>query len=197
MRYWNQLNYRHIPYHTHTNMNVSAGEKLRNVARSGCGLCAACMMVESLTNYSLDVADCVKIAEECEASHAHGTDMAVLGPVLAKIFGLVYTATNDLEHVKRHLQCGGKVIARMGVPEGKEIGLFTKWEHFIYLDSTDGEEFCILDPSYTEKKFDLPERAGKVNDKNAPYLYCDVNVFHAETVTGAAKYYLFSRKKNA
>ena len=196
MRYWNQLNYRHVPYHTHTKMDVPESVKLRNVVRSGCGLCSACMMVELLTNYTLDVVDCVKIAEECEAGHGLGTDMTVLGPVLAKLFGLVYAATDDVEHVKRHLQCGGKVIARLGVPEGQEIGLFTNWEHFVLLDSTDGEEFCILDPSYREGKFDIPERVGKVNTVNAPYLYCDVDVLHRETVSHTAKYYLFSRKKN-
>ena len=85
MRYINQLQYRHVPYRTHVKMDVPGIEKLRNVARSGCGLCSACMVVEQLTNYSLDVEDCVKFSEACVANHGRGTDMEILGQ---KIEGL-------------------------------------------------------------------------------------------------------------
>jgi hypothetical protein len=59
--------------------------------------------------------------------------------------------------------------------------------------STDGKEFCVLDPSYKPDKFDLPERIGKVNASNAPYLYCDVNILHNET--RGSRYHLFKGKK--
>lgn len=195
MRYINQLQYRHVPYRTHVKMDVPETEKLRNVARSGCGLCSACMAVEQLTNYSLDVEDCVKLSEGCGANHGRGTDMEILGPVIAEHFGMDYRATDDLCEVIRHLQAGGRAIVRVGVPEGKEIGLFARWQHFMLLVSTDGEELCFMDPSYTADKYTIPERAGKVNTANAPFLYCNAEILHAETVTEHKKYYLFSRKK--
>ena len=108
---------------------------------------------------------------------------------------LEYSNTNDLAVAIRHLQLGGHIIAHVGVPVGKEIGLFTKGGHYISLVSTDGKEFCILDPSYTENKFDIPERVGKVNTANSPYLYCDVNIVDSECAPGKIKYHLFKRKK--
>lgn len=91
---------------------------------------------------------------------------------------------------------GGQVIAHVGVPEGKEIGLFTKGGHYILLTSTDGEKFCILDPSYTPDKFIIPERAGKVDTSHAPFLYCDVNTVLAEGRTRRKFFHLFSRKSD-
>jgi hypothetical protein len=61
--------------------------------------------------------------------------------------------------------------------------------------STDGKEFCFLDPSYTEEKFKIEGREGRVNEKNAPYLYCDVNTMDSECKPGRVKYHLFSRIK--
>ena len=90
---------------------------------------------------------------------------------------------------------GYKVLLIDRVPEGEEIGLFTKHGHYISLISTDGKDFCILDPSYTADKFNIPERAGKVDTSHAPYLYCDVHVVDRETKATKVKYYMFSRKR--
>jgi hypothetical protein len=153
------------------------------------------MAVELLTPYTLAIEDCVKISETCLANHKSGTDMKILGPAVAQKYNLEYSNTNDLAVAIRHLQLGGHIIAHVGVPVGKEIGLFTKGGHYISLVSTDGKEFCILDPSYTENKFDIPERVGKVNTANSPYLYCDVNIVDSECAPGKIKYHLFKRKK--
>lgn len=195
MKYLNQLEYRHIPYRTKVKMPNMTEEKIRvNIASAGCGLCCACMMVEKLTDTTLDIEDCVKIAEECLSNYGVGTDMAILGPVLANKFGLHYEPSLDPADAVAHLQRGGFVIAHVVVPEGEPIGLFTKGGHYISLISTDGENFCILDPSYTPEKFEIPERVGKVNTSHAPYLYCPIDVVHAETKTKGIKYHLFSRK---
>ena len=121
--------------------------------------------------------------------------MNILGPVIAEKFGISYSKTSDLDEAIKHVQAGGVIVAHVGVPECKEIGLFTKGGHYILLVSTDGHEFCILDPSYTPEKFTIPERAGRVNFENAPYLYCDVNTVDSETKLGRVKYHLFARKK--
>lgn len=195
MRYINQLEYPHIPYHTNVkNPAVSEEDRLRNVAKSGCGLCSVCMIIELLTDTSLSVEECVKISEECVANHSTGTDMNVLGPVIAEKFGIHYSKTSELTAAIRHLQSGGMIVVHVGVPDGKEIGLFTKGGHYMAIISTDGEKFCFLDPSYTPEKFTVPERTGKVNTTHAPFLYCDVNTLDRETKPGKVKYHLFSRK---
>ena len=81
----------------------------------------------------------------------------------------------------------------VGAPEGG-IGLFTKHGHYILITATDGERFCILDPSYTPEKFTIPERVGKVDTAHAPFLYCDVKTVHKEGRINRKYYHLFSRK---
>jgi len=48
MKYINQLDYAHVPYHTNTK-NDAVLDKKKDVARSGCGLCALCMVIDLLT----------------------------------------------------------------------------------------------------------------------------------------------------
>ena len=136
-----------------------------------------------------------RIAEECGANHSVGTNMTILAPVIAEKYDLTYTKTNDLDEAIAHLRDGGAIIAHVGIPKGATIGLFTKSGHYISLISTDGKEFCILDPSYSTEKYKIPERIGRVNESNAPYLYADINTLHSETKPGRTKYHLFARKK--
>ena len=193
MVYLNQLEYEHIPYPTRVKQEVPRNSTVRS---SGCGLCSACMVVDGLTTETLPIEECVRIAMECEANYSVGTDMKVLAPVIAERYGLRYTQSNELSEAIACLQRGGRIIAHVGVPEGKEIGLFTKGGHYIVLLSTDGKEFCILDPSYKEGKFDIPERMGKVDTRRAPYLYCDISLVDAERRGGVRPtYHLFSRKR--
>jgi len=154
------------------------------------------MVVNALTNNTLRIEDCVAISEDCEANYGRGTDMTVLGPVIAEKYNMTYAETNDVEEVVAHLQKGGQAIIRAGIPEGKEIGLFvTNWGHFMVLVSTDGKDFCVLDPSYTKEKYEIPERAEHVDISHAPYLYCDIHKVDAEGQPGYTKYYLFARKR--
>ena len=197
MQYINQLDYSHVIYHTKVKMEgVTKEDMLSNVARSGCGLCCACMAVDILIDKHLSVEESVRISEESLANHSVGTDMHVFGPAFSEKFGLSYSNTDSLDEAISHLQAGGVIIAHVGVPIGEEIGLFTKKGHYILLVSTDGKEFCILDPSYSPDKFKEPARAGRVNESHAPYLYCDVDTVHAERKIGRdVVYNLFARKR--
>ena len=192
MLYLNQLEYEHIPYPT----RVKQAEPRNSTVRSsGCGLCSACMVVDGLTTEVLTIEECVRIAMECAANHSAGTDMKVLAPVIAERYDLAYTQTNDVNEAVAALQRGAKIVAHVGIPEGKEIGLFTKGGHYILLIATDGEKFCILDPSYKEGKFDIPERAGRVDERRAPFLYCDIHVLDSETKPNRVKYHILARKQ--
>ncbi|MBO5879492.1 MAG: C39 family peptidase [Clostridia bacterium] len=191
MKYLNQLEYRHIPY----KHNMAAGgppEGRDNVATSGCGLCCAAMVIDALTDKSLSIEECVKLSEENQANLCLGTSMSVLGGIIAEKYGLDYSRTNELSEVISHIQRGGAAIVLVGHKEGM-AGLFTMRSHYMTLVACDGKEFCILDPSYTKEKYEIPERVGRVNTANAPYLYCDVNTVDSEAIEN--KYHLFSRKK--
>ena len=193
MRYVNQLDYAHVPYLAEVkNPNATPERRNRTVALSGCGICSAVMIVDLLTGRELSVEECVQIAYECEANWSVGIDMLILAPVIAEKYGLTYDKTDDPAAAVAHLQGGGKIIAHMGVPDGKKIGLFTKGGHYVVLCDTDGKRFSVLDPSYTPEKFTIPERAGRVDTSKAPLLFCDVDVFDSETRgEGRVSYHLF------
>ena len=193
MLYLNQLDYRHIPYITHTK-DDDIIDKVYNVARSGCGICSACMVVDRLTTKHLPIEEGVKISEGCGANYGAGTDMSMYAPMVAERFGLDYRNTDDQAQMLACLQTGGAVIVHVKRLPDDEVGLFTKGGHYMTVISTDGEEVCILDPSYTPEKYHLPEREGKVNDKNAPFLYTSKDTLHAHTPWDKPKYHLFWRK---
>ncbi len=195
MKYINQLQYKHIPYPTKLDLDIEESKKNTTVSSSGCGLCSVCMMLDILTDKSLSLEEAVKISGDCGANRGIGTNMSIFGPVIAEKFDLDYSNTSDLDEAIRHLQNGGQIVVHVVIPEEGKLGLFTKGGHYMSIISTDGKEFCILDPSYTPEKFHIPEREGKVNEKNAPFLYCDVNIVHAEAHKEKPKYHLFSRKK--
>ncbi len=196
MKYINQHEHRDIPYRTRIKMeNIEESRKNTTVSSSGCGLCSVCMMIDMLTNKTLELEEAVQLSYDCVANHSAGTDMEIYAPVIAEKFDLEYSNTSDLDEAIRHLQNGGQIVVHVRIPEEGKLGLFTKGGHYMTIISTDGKEFCILDPSYSPEKFHIPEREGKVNDKNAPYLYCDVNIVHAEGRKDGPKYHLFSRKK--
>ena len=197
MKYVNQLEYPDIPYLICTASKEFEGGRVSSVARSGCGLSSVCMMVDMLTAEHLDIRECVKISEECDANHLKGTDIKILAPIIAEKFGLEYTRTNDLGEAISHIQRGGQIIVLVAVPQGEEIGIFTKGWHYMLICSTDGKELCILDPAYTPDKYLTPERVGKVDISHAPYLYCDANILDSQARAGdtGAKYHMFARKR--
>ncbi len=97
MHYINQLNYPHIVYRTNAKRDVPAEEKINSVASVGCSLCCISMVVNSLTPYTLNIEDCVKISEGCGANPYRGTNMSILAPVIAEKCNLQYTTTDDLD----------------------------------------------------------------------------------------------------
>ena len=189
MKFICQLDYKHIPFESNLD-NGGNPENRRTVASSGCGLCSVCMAVDLLTATTFDLEECRDLAYATGANRPHpGTKLDLLGPAVAERFDLVYQPSMELGEAIACLQAGGAVVARV------KKGLFTKGSHYICLVSTDGKDFCILDPSYTPEKFHTPEREGRVDDSRAPFVYCDVNVLHADTEDVHTKYHLFSRKK--
>ena len=116
---------------------------------------------------------------------------------IAERFRLDFSKTTDPSELISHLRDGGAAIALVGIPEGERIGLFSEEGHYILLLSTDGRELCILDPYYYEGKFKIPERLGRINEDNFPFLYCDVNTLHSQTHRKEQKYFLFKRSKNS
>ena len=68
MKFLDQREYEHIPYHTVT--DGENGEQIineLNVKKAGCGLCCSAMAVDILTDRSPSLEEIVEIAETTEA----------------------------------------------------------------------------------------------------------------------------------
>lgn len=192
MLYLNQLDYRDVPYH-HNVANGGVPEKRRWISTSGCGICSACMIVEHLTARTLPLEECIKLSERSGANREVGTRMRLLGPLLAELYDLEYAATNDVDLLIAHLQKGGEAAINVGGDHDDHIGLFSHVGHYIVAVSCDGEEFCILDPSYKVGKFEEEGRKGKVRVKY-PFAYCAIEDLVADVQNRETPFYLFKRK---
>ena len=193
MLYLNQLEYPHLKY-DHNMAHGGPPEGRNSVKTSGCGLCCACMVVDHLTDKSLPIEDCVRLSEENGANLNLGTSMDVLGKIIADMYDLEFSYTNDIDCAIACLQKGGRVAALVSGDREDHKGLFSRRAHYILLLSYDGEEFSILDPSFTDKKYTEEGRVGRVRvDK--PFVYTSKKEIVLATETKDPKYYLFSRKR--
>ena len=192
MIYLNQLEYPEMKYN-HNMDEGGAPEGWDNVKAAGCGLCSICMVVDQLTTKALELADCVRISEENGANRKLGTNMQILGPVVAGMYGLNYSNTNDPEAVRACLQNGGRVIANVGGDREGYVGLFSHIGHYIVLVSIDGEEVCVLDPSRKEGKFEEEGREGKVR-LGDPFVYCALEHLIKDCDNRDPGFHLFTRK---
>ena len=192
MLYLNQLDYRHIHYEH----NIEGGgvpQERRNIATSGCGVCSACMMVDQLTSTHLSIEECIRLVYQVGASRFVGTRMAILGPALADKFHLGFKATKDMDEVKACLQKGGRVIINVGGDHDDYVGLYSYTGHYIIAIAYDGNELCILDPSYKEGKYEKEPNFGKVR-VDYPFTYCKPEYIVDDTQNRETPFYLFWRK---
>ena len=129
MLYLNQNDYGHVPYMHNTDAGGAPPER-RNVGTSGCGLCCTCMAVEHLTVQTLPLEECVRMSEESGANHRAGTDMVILGPLVAERFGLEYRWTTDMQEMLDCLHGGGQVVVNVRA-EADGTGIFTNTRHYV------------------------------------------------------------------
>ena len=83
MKYLNQLEYPSIPYPTdisHPGSPLNSG----SVKEAGCGLCCLAMAVDRLTDQSVSLKKLVSLSVKHKANLLPGTDMEILGPVVAR-----------------------------------------------------------------------------------------------------------------
>ncbi len=194
MLYLNQRKYPHIPYN-HNVANGGVPPERRCVATSGCGLCSMCMVVEHLTDKTLPLEECVRLSEENGANKNCGTNLAVLGTVVAKNYGLEFEMTNEKEKMLKCLRSGGEVIANVGGDREGYKGLFSRGGHYITIISADDDTLCILDPATEVGRYDIEGHEGKLNLENLPFIYCSVDVIMKETDNRAVPFFLFKRKR--
>lgn len=202
MFYINQNGYPHIPYPTNLNIPDSLFATGGTVEACGCGLCSAIMAVDRVSIHPLGLEEAVKMSIDNKANLGFGTDMTILGPVIAEKFALKYRATNSVEEVEKCLQAGGAAVVRVAGddPETGKPGVFHSLPHYIaaICYDADADEFCILDPAHALGRYQVHIKAGKVRLEDDIFLYASSAVLHedtekTETRDNFPRYYLFSR----
>lgn len=192
MFYINQLNYPHVPY----NHNMAHGgppEGRTSVKTSGCGLCCACMVVAHQTGKILPIAEFVKLSEENLANQELGTDMKVLGPVLAKLFDLEYVQSSDKEELIAWLKAGGEAIIHAQGDKDGSIGLFSNRGHYILATAMVGDEVQIMDPSDKDGKYEVEGRKGKVR-VDTPFIYTSPELVQEACYDDRIHFHMFKKK---
>lgn len=192
MYYINQLDYPHVPY----NHNMAHGgppEGRTSVKTSGCGLCCACMVVAHQTGNILPIEGFVKLSEENLANQELGTDMKVLGPVIAELHGLEYVQSSNVDEMIAWLKNGGEVVVHaQGDKEGC-IGLFSNRGHYILATAMVGDEVQIMDPSDKEGKYEAEGRKGLVR-KEVPFVYTTPELVAAACYDDRIHFHMFKKK---
>jgi hypothetical protein len=163
------------------------------IKSSGCGVCCAAMIVENLTGKRFPPPVAVAFALAHKARSETGTDMKVLAPQIAKVFGLEYTRTNDEQLLLNHLQKGGLAIANVGGNRKGWTGVFSDRGHYVVVAGINRNMMVVLDPGYYRGKFNKPGRTGKVEVKGNECL-CDISILSGDTANRTPAYYLFNKK---
>ena len=199
MKYINQLEHKDIPYITKTDTPEEPRGKETTFSSSGCGLASAIMVADRLLiDPELTLEDAVQLSYSCGANHATGTDYKIFAPVFAEKFGLKLEVSEDPERLRYCLRTGGAAVIYCSVGDGY-AAVFTKGGHYVVAicEAEDGR-IVILDPSYTDTKFDTPERRDKVEIRPAGkrnVVLCDIQVLVEDTMAVKPEcFYLFWRK---
>lgn len=193
MKYINQLDYSHLPYPTDLN-NPDSPMHGYSFNEAGCGLCCLAMMVDQLTAKTITLKRLASLSHKHRADLLPGTNMKLLGPVAARIFGLNYSTTDDIWKVLEHLRDGGRAIANVGGDRDGYTGVFSHGGHYILLVSATENQICVLDPSLKPGKYEEEGRKGTIT-LEAPFAYCSPRLLEKETNNRTPGYYLFSRRQ--
>lgn len=195
MLYLNQLEYPDIKYPTNVKEPGCDLDVNGNIKDAGCGICSACMMVDRLCTESLNMEECIKMSIDAKANLDPGTEMKFLAPPLAERFNLDLVESDNYHDMIDGLRNGGCAIVNVGGDYDGHHGLFTRSGHFIVAVSYRDGEFLILDPSWSEGKFQEEGRKGQVREEGF-LIYAKPEVVDADAANRSPRYYIFTRKED-
>ena len=182
MKFYCQLDYKHIPYVSPTSLNG-------NIADNGCGVCCASMIIEDIKGIDFPPEVCAIFSKQSGAREGFGTDMRILAPAISKEFDIKVKPTLDTKEVISFLENKqGYVIANTIGNREDWIGVFSDSRHYIVLISIHDNIVGVLDPLYRDGRYDIEGRKGKVT-MDGYVAYADFRVVENDCV--GKPYYLF------
>ena len=204
MRYLNQNDYPYIKFMSNVDHcpddDVEMVKRVYggNIKISGCGMCSAVMAVHYLLpEAKFELWDAIDLNYECHANGTWGTEMENYGEPLAKKFNLDYKPSNSDEELIDCLKTGGVVIINVGGDQKDKgyTGVFSHGGHFILAISVERDgRIVILDPAFTEDRYDEEGRKGKVEVKYGKLCYTTIDVLREDSSNRDPGYFLFWRK---
>ena len=195
MLYINQNHYPDIPYPNNVSDPDSKGAQSGNIKDSGCGICALAMVVDRLTLKSLSLEEGVRLSCENKANLNPGTNLKILGPIVADLYDLDLRFSNNTWELAECLRNGGAAIVHIGGDREGHIGTLSDVGHYVFAFSYHNGEFGVMDPAWRENKYTIPGRKGKIREDGL-FLYTTSLVLEEDTENRRPRYYLF-RRKNA
>ena len=183
MAYYNQYNYKSVPY-------PSRSKPAATVSSSGCGVCCMSMVVEGLTGQTVTPAQMAPFAIRAGARVDGGTDMHRLGKAASERWGLTMTTSSDIADVLTAVQQGGVVIANVGGDHGSYKGLFSNGGHYVVVAGITSGRLVVHDPGQYDGKYSTSSRTGRVqvvgHDIRVLPAYLDADCSNREP-----RYYIF------
>lgn len=183
MIYVNQLLYKDTIYITHTEDEKSEYGKTTTFSASGCGLASAMMVLDRLlVNEKFTIEDAMELSYSCRANNTAGTSYSRFAPAFAERFNLKYEISDDPERLRYCLRTGGAAVIHCRKRDDY-YPMFTKGGHYVCaISEAEDGRIVILDPSYKEGKFDIPERAGRVEVKDGVFCLCEMQSLVEESL---------------
>lgn len=181
----NQLEYEWLEYPTTMFPDAVLERPYPSVAKAGCGLCAAVMLIEALTGRRISVEEAIDLSVQAGAN-CDGTDMKILSKRIAERFGLKAEFSDELRDLTACLDVGGCAILNTG----KKNGLFSDGGHYIMAFRYENERIWIADPSFSEEKYMRQDRVNKVIVKS-PFVLALLYDIEEQCGNREPAYYLF------
>lgn len=188
MYYYNQYNYPKVPYD-----NPSTTKK-EYIEKSGCGVCSAAMVINSLAGKELYTIEAMaKFSLANKARDNSGTNMVTLLSALCKTNkGFSYETTGSEDKLIAHLKKGGLAIAN----QGDNYNVFSDAGHFVVAVRMVGNNIEVFDPSMYAGKYDKNPRPQRIVQKTSKGCIVNKKEIHEATKDRYARaYYLVTYTK--
>ena len=176
----NQNHFAGLPY-------TAPGYPKATIKSSGCGVCAAVMVVGALQGKHLPVRAMRDLALSCGARVSGGTDMKLLTAELCRRYDLRCQLSNDVQALENHLKAGGVAICNTA---GR--GMFSTGGHYVTaLGFVDGK-LCLADPGLYAGKYSTTRRKKAVT-VSGDLLLTQPQVLETDCIGRTPRYYLLQK----
>lgn len=194
MKLIKQNDYPHIPYITNTSKRFDEDGTKTTIADSGCGICAAMMLMEYYyPEIEFTMNKAIELSYECEANHGLGTDYKRYSEALCQKYGLKLERTDKKDVLIKHLNSGNIAVVNVGGNHDDYLGYFSKYGHYIVVESIKEDVIKVLDPGYTSTKYLEAHRIDKMKVIDER-IYASIDLLMEDIKTRKYPIYMYQRK---